>query len=280
MISRGDFVFMYDEGGGNGVLVGPAHVVRVYTGSTRDYIRTRTKNTGHIRLYTNVPRKKAAPDCKRVQATRTLASSVSVGIVVHPHKNSFLCAPTRVRSVLLSVRLYGRLGIRNMIFNYLAGSKSVSIPLVHQLVRATGPLSIAYRHTFSIYHSPFTTLRRLVRLNYSHVLASNRRSSTIGKVPLVTRLIGHTTNHVVVVPKYKIQRGGVTHVRTRAKTGRFRASTQDVICDGVRCQGRGIPVNDDVISSRFRAIRASHGGITSCLWGGRFVTELQGRLYF
>lgn len=222
---------------------------RVYTGDMRDYLTTRRNKTGHIRLYTNVPRNNAAPSCNRVGITQGLLSGALLRIVVHPHNNSFLCAPLRVRHVRRSVHLYEGLNISNMIVKYLARSKRISVRTGHQLIRLTGnnsrlgPVDIAFRHTFSQTTGPRGTLRSVVSLNYSHVLASNRRPGTMRNMTLLSRLERTTTKHVVLLTKYNMGRSGVHAVFSTANVRRCRFSTEIGIPDGVGRLGAGICVN-------------------------------------
>lgn len=222
---------------------------RVYAGSMRDYLTTRRNKTSHMRLYTNVPRKKAAPSRNRVIITQRLLR-VGLRMVVHPQKNSFLCSSLRVGAVLESVRVTGGMNTSNIMLNYLAPSKRISVPLVGRLMTTTSKLSIAFRQTFSMYHGPRGTLRRVVRSNYGHVLASKRRTATRTKVPLLGRLRERTTKQVVLLTNYNMGRGGVTHVTSRAKVRRFRFSTQRAIVDSVRCQGPTISVKKAMRVSR------------------------------
>lgn len=237
----------------------------------RDYLTTRGNKTGQMRLYTNVPRNKAAPSCKRVSMTHRILSTAHLRIVVHPQNNSFLCSPVRMGTVLGSVRVTGRLGTSKIMFNYLATRKRVSLAVVRRLVGTTRKLSIAFRETFSIYHSPGGTLRRVVTLNYGHVLASNRRPATRSNVPLLGRLRRRTTKEVVLLTKYNIGRGGVRQVTSRAKVQRFRFSTHRGVGDKVGCGGRSMSVNNAMRVSRCRQGMAATQEIVSAVRtaGGR-----------
>lgn len=211
-----------------------------------------------MRLYTNVPRNKAAPSLNRVGITHGLVS-VHLRIVVHPHKKSFLCAPSRLRVVRRSVQTTHRTKTSKIIFNYLAPRNRLSGPTVRHLVRTSGKLSIAFRHTFSCIGSPHRTLRRLVNVKIGHILASNRVPATVRKTPLLTRLIGRTNSHVVVVPNYKIGRRGVTRLTHIAKTNRFRFSTHRRGRDQVLLHGPTLSVKNASVSRCTRPIAAPRG---------------------
>lgn len=224
----------------------------------RDYVTTRTNKTSQIRLYTNVPRKKAAPSCNSVLVTQRMLRRAGLRVVIHPHKKSFLCSSARRHVVLGSVRGTHHLNTSKIIFNYLATRKSMSVPLVRRLVGTSRKVSIAFRHTFSMYEGLQGTVRSVVRLKYGHVLASKRRPATRQNVPLLGRLRRRTSSQVVLLTNYKIGRTGVTRVTQRANVHRFRFSTERGVRDSVLCRGSTISVKKAMRVSRCaRAIAAT-----------------------
>lgn len=126
-------------------------------------------------------------------------------------------------------------------------------------------VDIAFRHTFSVYDGPGRTLRRVVKLNVSQILASKRRTATRGKVPLLGRLIRRTSKQVVVVPKYNIGTNGVHGVTRRAKASRFRFSKHDDMSDNVVCHGSGMSVKNAMGVRRCLGSIASPSGMGTTL---------------
>lgn len=215
-----------------------------------DTLTTGQNKTSQLRLYTSLVVNNATPDLTLIQRIGTRAN-LPIHTLLQPQFNSFYCSHCRLTRVTRATTTLIRTNTSNVIANILAPRKRLSISTLHPVCTITQtttgttshPIIYALRHTFSIYGSPFTTLRTTGTLGLNAVLADKRTTDTPTNTSLLHQLIRTTKPSLRVLINTNIAPTGLPTLTTRANTRTFRVSNGRILSDQVVFQQRNIPVN-------------------------------------
>ena len=130
---------------------------------------------------------------------------IPVYVMVRPRGGDFLYSEDEFRVMKEDVMFLKENGADGIVFGILTADGDIDVERSKEIITMARPLLVTFHRAFDMTRDPLTSLDTLISLGVERVLTSGQDSTALEGLPLISRLIEHAQDKIIVVPG-----GGIT----------------------------------------------------------------------
>ena len=130
---------------------------------------------------------------------------IPVYVMLRPRGGDFVYSEDDFQVMKEDLVLLKENGADGIVFGILTPEGDVDAIRSEEIIKMSRPLPVTFHRAFDMTRDPFVSLETLISLKVERVLSSGQDSTALEGLPLLTRLIEHAQDKIVIVPG-----GGVT----------------------------------------------------------------------
>lgn len=157
-----------------------------------------------VELCANLLEGGTTPSRGLIRAARKVAG-IGLNVIIRPRGGDFLFDDDEFAIMQTDIATAKEEGADGVVIGLLTADGQIDAERSARLIAAARPLSVTFHRAFDMARDPFEALETLIGLGIDRVLTSGQEASVLEGLPLVTELVRHAAERIIIMPG-----GGIT----------------------------------------------------------------------
>ena len=131
--------------------------------------------------------------------------NIPIYVMIRPRGGDFVYSEDDFLVMKEDLILLKQNGADGIVFGILTPEGDIDVNRSREIMEISCPLPVTFHRAYDMTRDPFASLNTLISLGIKRVLTSGQDSTALEGLPLLTRLIEHARERIIVVPG-----GGIT----------------------------------------------------------------------
>ncbi|XP_034944184.1 copper homeostasis protein cutC homolog [Chelonus insularis] len=154
-------------------------------------------------------------------------SNVPVYAMIRIRSGNFIYTHEEKQAMLYDLAILKDAGADGFVFGALNQDKTINYESCREIISAVGPEKhVTFHRAFDEVKDPIQALEELVKLGFERVLTSGQKKIALEGLPLITDLIKHAKNRIIVMPGSGINPENIAFIKNTCKAKEFHASAR------------------------------------------------------
>jgi copper homeostasis protein len=203
-----------------------------------------------------------------IRATRS-AIDIDMMVMIRPRGGDFCYTPLEVEAMCTDIEAAKSEGATGVVFGMLTPAGEVDQGLTRQLVKAAGEMQCTFHRAFDMTRDPMASLDTLVELGVHRVLSSGQEPSVLEGLDLLTELVRHAGERIIVMPGCGITPRNVNKIVAACRPKEIHVVGNDAVASPMTFRNERVFMGTELRSpeysrtvttaSRVRAFRGDAG---------------------
>jgi copper homeostasis protein len=203
-------------------------ILEICANSAHSCVEAEAGGAARVELCASIPEGGTTPSYGEIRTTQELAGGIDINIIIRPRGGDFLYTPAEVRSMLYDIEMAGELGLYGVALGCLTAEGDIDVPLLRQLKRAAGRLSVTFHRAFDVCRDPFTAMEQLIDCGCDRVLTSGQKSDAVSGIPLIAELVKRANDRIIVMPGCGIRPDNIRRIDMETGAREFHTSARSI----------------------------------------------------
>lgn len=189
-------------------------ILEVCIESAESAIAAETGGANRVELCDNLMEGGTTPSLGAVELTLK-SVSIDVMMMIRPRGGDFLYTDLEYEIMMRDIQVGKELGVYGVVFGLLTPDGRIDKPRTAKLIEAARPLSVTVHRAFDMTIDPFEALDDLIELGVDRILTSGQEASTEQGIELITALVKHAGNRIILLPGCGIEESNISELIKR-----------------------------------------------------------------
>jgi copper homeostasis protein len=173
------------------------------------------------------------PSRGMIRAARRI-EGLKLHVIVRPRGGDFLYDEDEFAAMAVDIETAKAEGADGVVIGLLTAAGVIDAARTRELIARARPLSVTFHRAFDMTPDPFAALETLIELGADRVLTSGQEVSVLEGLPLITELIRHAGERIVVMPGAGVTARNVERIVATAKPKEIHFAALELAAGAMR----------------------------------------------
>lgn len=214
--------------------------------SVESCIAAQAGGAHRVELCAGIPEGGTTPSHGDILIARESLEQTKLHVIIRPRGGDFLYTPIEQRIMLKDIDNARRLGADGLVFGCLTAEGEVDIPLMEQLMEATGSTPVTFHRAFDVCRNPQKALEEIIGLGCSRILTSGQQPTAELGIPLLRELQQQAAGRIALLAGCGVNETNIARIAKETGIREFHFSARETIESGMTYRNEAVSMGGTV----------------------------------
>lgn len=243
-------------------------IYEICVDSTAGVCAAKAAGAARVELCGNLLEGGVTPSRGAIRQARGVGG-IGLHVIIRPRGGDFLYDDDEFAIMRADIETAKAEGADGVVIGMLTAAGDVDVARTSELIALARPLAVTFHRAFDMTPDAFAALETLIELGVDRVLTSGQEASVLEGLPLLTELIRHAGDRIIVMPGGGITARNVARIAAAAKPAEIHFAALEPAASPMQYRRSHVFMGGELRPPEYDRLDTSIAGIRSVMAKGK-----------